>query len=129
MNKTEDPDVSHNVPSSNLLKEEANSKGENDSDDDERSFRRRSSTIDPASSSKLEKNPIILREKPMYFTKKTVLIQDRIGKSFQEILIFLDGLFHHKSRDWRRKWYVTSIRMTDKHMEPYIWDSLKSVLM
>ena len=32
MNETEDPDVSHNVPSSDLLKGQANSKGEDESD-------------------------------------------------------------------------------------------------
>ena len=77
MNEIEDPDISHHVSSSNLLKEQANSKGENDSDDDERGFLRRSSTIDSSSSSKLETNPVILSEKPMYVSKKTILTQDR----------------------------------------------------
>ena len=35
VNEIEDTDFSHKVPSNNLLKEQANSKEENDSDDDE----------------------------------------------------------------------------------------------
>ena len=70
VNQMEDPDVSHNVPSSNLLREQANSKGEDNSDDDDRDFRRPVSTFDPSSSSKLEKNLVVLVKiiprKPQY---------------------------------------------------------------
>ena len=78
VNEIEKTDISHNVPSSNLLREQV--EGENDSDDDERSFRKLYSTIDSSSSSKLETNPNILTEKPMFFTKKTILTQDRNWK-------------------------------------------------
>ena len=66
VNEIENSDVSHNVTSINLLKEQADSKEEESSDDDERSFWRRSSTFDPSSSSKLGKNPVVLKENPMY---------------------------------------------------------------
>ena len=54
-----DPDVS----------KQANSKEEESSDDNDRSFRRRIGICDPSSSSKLENNPVILKKNPMFFRR------------------------------------------------------------
>ena len=77
VNQMEDPSISHNVPSSNLLREQANSKEEESSDDDERSFRRRIGISDPSSSSsKMEKNHVLLKKNPMCRAKTYYLRED-----------------------------------------------------
>ena len=77
VNQMADPRISHNVLSSTLLKEQAKSKEEKSSDDDERSFRRRIGISDPSSSSsKMEKNPVILKKNPMCRAKTYYLRED-----------------------------------------------------
>ena len=52
--------------------------------------------------------------------RRLFLLRTELWKSFQEILVILDGLFHNNSREQRRKWCVFSIKTKDKQMELYV---------
>ena len=73
----EDPNISSDVSSVSLLKEQAESKSANASEENEKCSWKRECVTNPLSSSRLETNPVNLTEKPMCFTKRTIVAQKR----------------------------------------------------
>ena len=80
-NDMEDPNISHNVSSINLLKEQVNSKGTSVYEDVEQSFRTRELAMNSWSSSSVETDPIKHTERPVCFTKRTILTLERHWKT------------------------------------------------
>ena len=70
-----------NVSSVNLLREQADSKRANASEDDERRFRKRERATNSWSTRRLETNPINLTEEQLCLTKRTILTQERNWKT------------------------------------------------
>ena len=81
VDEMEDPNISHNVSSINLLKEQADSKGARAPEDVEHSFRERERATTSSSSSRLDTNPINHKEQPVCFTKTTILTLERNWKT------------------------------------------------
>ena len=77
VDEMEDPNISSNVSSASLLKEQAESKSANASEEDEKSSWKRECVTNPSSSSRLETNLVNLAEKPVCFTKRTIVTQKR----------------------------------------------------
>ena len=70
----------------------------------------------------------IIRRNQWVSRQGPFLLRKGSGKQFQDIQVFQGGLFRRQYRGWCQNWYVTSIRMNGKQMEPYIWDTIKPVL-
>ena len=77
VDEMEDPNISHNVPSINVIKEQADPKGASASEDVEHSFRKRQRAPKSSSSSRLETHPINYMEEPVCLTKRTILTLNR----------------------------------------------------
>ena len=74
------------------------------------------STFDPSSSSKLEKNPVVLMKIPMYRAKIILTHWKIIPRNPN----YEGWSLSAQIRDCRRKWCVTSIKTKDKQNELYI---------
>ena len=104
----EDPSVSPHVPSSNLLKQEAESKEANTAEKDYKSSWQQSSDQNPSSSSRIGPNPVQLEANPMCFTKRTMDTQKRMWKTIPNINGTLGVLSHREYRGWCQ--ITTSLR-------------------
>ena len=72
VDEMEDPNISRNVPSINLLKEQANSKGTSVYEDVEQSVRKRELVMNSSNSGRLETDPSNIRS-DQYALRKELL--------------------------------------------------------
>ena len=117
VDEMEDPNISCNVPSINLLSERADSKG---------AKLPKQFPETRTSNEFLKVQQTGTKSYQSYGGTKCVLrrgpflLGKGIGKLFRDIQVFQGGLFRQQHRRWFQNWYVTAIKMNGKQMEPYI---------